>query len=129
MSSAYKPAGYTSVAPYLLVTGAAGTIAFLKQVFDAVEITRVDGPGGSVRHAEVKIDDSVIMLADAIPPDWPAVPAHVHVYVSDVDAVYERAIAAGATSVQKPVRKEDRDKRGGFADAGGTTWWIGTMVG
>jgi uncharacterized glyoxalase superfamily protein PhnB len=52
----------------------------------------------------------------------------VHVYVSDVDAAYRRALAAGATSVQEPVKKEDEDKRGGVKDAGGTTWWIATRV-
>jgi PhnB protein len=53
--------------------------------------------------------------------------AHVHVYVRDVDHTYRLALEAGATSVQEPVRKEDPDRRGGIRDAGGTTWWIGTM--
>jgi PhnB protein len=60
---------------------------------------------------------------------FPPVPAHVHVYVSDVDAVYARAMAHGAVSVQEPVKKDDEDKRGGIKDAGGTMWWISTRVG
>jgi uncharacterized glyoxalase superfamily protein PhnB len=80
-------------------------------------------------HAEVRIDDSVIMLADGAPGEWPAMPAHVHIYVADVDATYRRAVAAGAASVQEPVRKEDEDKRGGVRDAGGTTWRISTRMG
>jgi PhnB protein len=71
------------------------------------------------------------MLADAS-EDRPAIPAHVHIYVPDVDATYQRALAAGATSVQKPQeppqRSEDDSKRGGVKDAGGTTWWIATKV-
>lgn len=79
-------------------------------------------------HAEVRIDDTVVMLADAT-ADWPPVPSYVHVYVPDVDATYRRALEAGATSVQEPVQKDDEDRRGGVRDAGGTTWWIATRVG
>ena len=75
-----------------------------------------------------KPDDTVVMLADGN-DRWPPVPAHVHVYVPDVDATYKRALAAGAASVQEPIKKEDEDKRGGVKDAGGTTWWIATRVG
>ena len=76
-------------------------------------------------HAEVILDDTVIMLADGT-EGWPPVPAYVHVYVRDVDETYRRALEAGADSVQEPVKKEDEDKRGGVRDAGGTTWWIAT---
>jgi PhnB protein len=71
--------------------------------------------------------DTIVMVADGA-DGWLPVPAHVHVYVNDVDAVYTRALEAGAKSVQKPVKKEDEDKRGGVKDAGGTTWWIATKV-
>jgi uncharacterized glyoxalase superfamily protein PhnB len=124
----YKPAGYTSVAPYLIVAGAGATIDFLKQVFDATELRRFPDPSGKVMHAEVRVDDTVVMLGDG-GEGWPPVTAHVHVYVSDVDATYARALEAGATSVQEPVQKQDEDKRGGVKDAGGTTWWIATRVG
>lgn len=127
--SEYKPAGYNSASPYLIVEGAAATVDFLKQVFGAVELRRFSGDGGKVRHVEVRIDDTVIMLADPVPPAWPAMNSHVHIYVADVDAVYRSAVAAGATSVQEPVRKQDEDKRGGVKDAGGTTWWIATQGG
>ena len=127
MSSSHKPAGYTSVAPYLIVDGAGRTIDFLVRAFDAVELRRFAAPDGRIMHAEVRIDDTVVMLGDA-GPGWPPVAAHVHVYVPDVDATYRRALAAGATSVQEPVKKQDEDKRGGVKDAGGTTWWIATKV-
>jgi uncharacterized glyoxalase superfamily protein PhnB len=55
-------------------------------------------------------------------------PSHVHIYVPEVDAVYRRALEAGATPVQQPVKKDDADKRGGVKDFGGTTWWIATKV-
>ncbi|HKS94775.1 MAG TPA: VOC family protein [Terriglobia bacterium] len=124
----YKPAHYSTVSPYLIVDGADATIGFLKRAFDAVELRRFPDDSGRIRHAEVRIDESVIMLADPAPPDWPPVSAHVHIYVRDVDASHRKAVEAGATSVQEPVRKQDEDKRGGVKDAGGTTWWIATKV-
>jgi len=128
MAAHYKPAGYSSVSPYLIVNGAARTIEFLKQVFGATELRKYADDSGRVMHAEVRIDDTVVMLADPLPPEWPHVPASVHVYVSDVDAVYAHALEKGAVSVQEPMQKQDEDKRGGVKDAGGTTWWISTQV-
>lgn len=128
MSAAYKPEGYTSVSPYLVVQGAAATIEFLKSAFDATELRSYPDAEGRLLHAEVRIADSVVMLADSAPA-WPALAAHVHVYVPDVDATFRRALQAGAESVQEPVKKQDEDKRGGVKDAGGTTWWISTRVG
>src|SRR5690606_30817861 len=128
MSVPYKPEGYSAVSPYLIVDGAAETIEFLKSVFGATELRRYPNESGRLMHAEVRIEDTVIMLADGAPPSWPAVASHVHIYVRDVDSVYRRALEAGATSVQEPVKKQDEDKRGGVKDAGGTTWWIATKV-
>lgn len=123
----YKPEGYTSVAPYLIVDGAARTIAFLIEVFGAEALRRYPDPSGRLMHAEVRIDDTVVMLADGA-EGWPPQPSHVHLYVPDVDATYRRALDAGATPVQEPVRKDDEDRRGGFKDAGGTTWWVATRM-
>ena len=125
MEKAYKPAGHNSVSPYLLVDGASKTIDFLIRVFGAVELMRIVDETGMVRHAEVRIDDSVIMLTDG-KKEWPAIPTHVHIYVPDVDETYRLALEAGAISVQKPVKQGDEDKRGGVKDAGGTSWWIAT---
>lgn len=125
----HKPKDYSSVSPYLVVNGADATIRFLGAVFGAKELRRMPAPDGKVMHAEVRLDDTVLMIADPVPPGWPAVAAHVHVYVPDVDATYRKALAHGATSVQEPVQKQDEDKRGGVRDAGGTTWWIATRVG
>ena len=124
----FKPVDYSTVSPYLVVDDADATIAFLRRVFGAQELRRFADESGKVRHAEVRIDDTVVMLADPVPPDWPALRAHVHVYVADVDATYRRALESGAESIQEPVRKQDADKRGGVRDPGGTTWWIATKV-
>jgi len=125
--TAFKPEGYNSVSAYLVVADAAATIRFLEKVLDAQLLRSFPDDRGRLMHAEVRIDDTVVMLADSA-PDWPPVDAHVHVYVKDVDATYKRALAEGAVSVQVPEKKQDEDKRGGLRDSGGTTWWIATRV-
>lgn len=129
MSAPYKPDGHSTVSPYLVVDGASATIAFLTHVFGAVELSRFPGDAGKIMHAEIRIEDTVLMLADGVEA-WPVVPAHVHVYVLDVDATYQRALDAGATAVKAPVQNEgEEDRRGGVKGPGGTTWWIATRVG
>lgn len=128
MTKGFKPEGYTSVAPYLVVSGAQGTIDFLVRVFSAEPLRRFEKPDGTLMHAEVRIDDTVIMLGDG-GEGWPPIASHIHVYVADVDDIYRRGLEAGATAVQEPLQKGDEDKRGGFKDAGGTTWWIATRIG
>jgi PhnB protein len=123
----WKPQGFTSVAPYLIVNGAQKLLDFVVQVFDAEPLRRYEDDKGKLMHAEARIDDTVIMFADAA-PDWPATTVHVHVYVSDVDAVFKKAVAAGGTVVQEPKTREgDPDKRGGVADPTGVTWWISSQ--
>jgi uncharacterized glyoxalase superfamily protein PhnB len=123
----FKPEGHSSVSPYLTCNGAARTIDFLVRVFDGVELLRMPNDRGGIMHAEVRIDDTVVMLSDGA-AGFPPNPSNVHVYVRDVDATYQRALSAGAESIQAPVKKEDPDKRGGVKDAGGTTWWIATKM-
>jgi PhnB protein len=123
-----KPEGYSTVSPYLIAAGAQRVIEFLKQTFGARELRRYDMPDGSIMHAEVRIGDTVVMIGDA-GANWPPVPAHLHVYVADVDATYQKALKAGGVSVQAPERKgEDPDRRGGVKDPAGNTWWIATQV-
>jgi PhnB protein len=107
MSSSHKPEGYTTVAPYLIVDGAQKTIEFLARVFGAKELRRFAGPDGKLMHAEVRIDDPVVMLADGA-PGWPPIPSHVQIYVPDVDATYKRALEAGATSVRRLLKRMTR---------------------
>jgi uncharacterized glyoxalase superfamily protein PhnB len=126
--TSYKPQDYPTVSPYLIVDGAERTIDFLVEVFGAAPLRRFPAEDGKLMHAEVRVGDSVVMLGDSA-EGWPPLPAHVHVYVPDVDAAFQRALEAGATAVQAPSRREgDDDRRGGVKDAGGTTWWIATKV-
>jgi uncharacterized glyoxalase superfamily protein PhnB len=128
MNRPYKPEGYPSVSAYVMVDGAQRVIDFLKKTFDATELRRYDSPDGTIMHAEVRIDDTVVMLSDG-GGQFPAFPIWLHVYVPDVDATYRRALEAGGVSVQEPVRKGDPDRRGGVKDPSGNTWWISTQVG
>lgn len=128
MTVSYKPEGYNSASPYLIVSGAQRTIDFLKAVFDATELRRFEMPDGTIQHAEVRIEDSVIMMGDA-GGEWRASEAHIHVYVRDVDATFARALAAGGVSVQEPQQRGDPDRRGGVKDPAGNTWWVATQVG
>ena len=89
------PKGYNSLMPYLIVNGASDFIDFLKTTFGAQERMRVPAPGGGIMHAEVTIEESVIELADA-GETYPARPGILHLYVPDVDAIYRKALDAGA---------------------------------
>jgi PhnB protein len=123
----FKPENYSTVSPYLIVKDAAQTIKFLEGTFGAKVLRLFPDADGRLMHAEVRIDDTVIMVADSA-PEWPPIPSYVHIYVVDVDTTYSRALQLGAISVQEPVKKQDEDKRGGVKDLGGTTWWIATRV-
>lgn len=124
----WKPEGYGSVSPYLLCAEPERTIDFLVAVFGGRVLRRFTHTDGSLMHAEVQVDDSVVMLGGArtgVPRDQP----NLHVYVPDVDATYHKALACGAESVQEPVQKGDDDKRGGVRDPNGVTWWLATQMG
>lgn len=124
----WKPESYSSVSPYLVVAGAQKVIDFLKATFGAIELRRYDMPDGSVMHAEVQIDDSVIMLGDG-GEAFPPFPSLIHVYVNDVDRVFAHAIAAGGTPVEEPrTREGDPDKRCSVKDPCGNTWAIATQL-
>lgn len=128
MSQSWKPEGHSTVAPYLLVDDARRLIAFLEAVFDARSGRQFEGPDGAIMHAEVTIADSVVMMGEAT-EKWKAFPSMVHVYVPDVDAIYERALSEGGTAKQAPANAEgDPDRRGGFRDPSGNIWWISTQI-
>jgi uncharacterized glyoxalase superfamily protein PhnB len=128
MDKTYKPEGYPSVSAYIMADGAQRVINFLTETFAAQLLRRTDNPDGSIMHVEIKIDDTVVMLADG-GEGFPAFPIWLHVYVPDVDATYLRALAAGGVSVQEPVQKDDPDRRAGVKDPAGNIWWIATQVG
>lgn len=125
----YKPDSYNSVSPYLIVEDAKKVIDFLKHVFNASDLRHYERPDGSIMHAEVRVEDSVVMMGEA-GEGGASSTTHVHVYVPDVDEVYKRALSIGSISVQSPVQNEgDPDRRGGITDPSGNTWWISTQVG
>ncbi|MGB3798368.1 MAG: VOC family protein [Lewinella sp.] len=127
MPLAFKPANYTSLSPYHVVQGADRYIAFLEQVFGAVRLRHYTHED-MVVHAEVRIDDTILMLSDANEQYGPNKPL-THLYVADVDDLYRRAIAAGATSNGEPqVRPGDPDKRGAFTDPFGNSWSVATQI-
>ena len=123
-----KPHGYSTVSPYLVSSGAEAVIRFIEDVFDGELLRRYDNPNGSIHHAEVKIDDTVIMIGEAN-EGFPAFSSLLHIYVDDVDEVFQRALDAGATSFQPPQKKKgDPDRRGTVGGPAGNLWAIATMV-
>ncbi len=121
------PAGYHTVTPHLINAEASRVIEFLKQVFDATELSRLSGPDGRVMHAEIKIGDSMVMMAEAS-NERKTMPASFAVYVDDADAVYRRAIEAGALSLREPVNQFYGDRTAGVQDLAGNQWWIATHI-
>ena len=121
----YKPEGYNDVSAYLLVADAEATLAFLPAAFAAapLRITRRDD--GTIRHAEVSIGDTVLMMGQTSH----GTPSNVHVYLPDVDAAMARAIAAGASEVQPPTDRDSGNRLGGVTAPDGTTWWLSTEIG
>ncbi|KSU67122.1 VOC family protein [Arthrobacter sp. NIO-1057] len=123
----WKPASYPSISPYLICRNAEDVITFLEATFDGILLRRFDRPDGSLMHAEVRIDDSVVMIGGGA-TEAVSAPAHVHLYVQDAQSSFARAIEAGASAVQAPARKtEDDDLRGGVMDTSGNIWWIATQ--
>ena len=128
MNLNFKPNGYTSVSPYIIINGAQQFIDLMKVVFDAKELRCFDRPDGTIMHAEIQLDDSVIMLGDGS-EKYPPVPSVLHVYVTNVDETFKKAINAGCEVVQQPKQMEgDDDKRGTFMDFGGNMWSVATEI-
>lgn len=127
MNPPWKPEGYPDVSPYLIVDGAQRLLDFLRDALGGEVTRRYDAAEGGILHSELRIGDSTVMIADSA-PGWPAQPAHLHVYVPDVDRIFDQALAAGGEAVQAPaLRDGDPDRRGGFRDPAGNTWWVATQ--
>jgi PhnB protein len=129
------PDGYHSVTPYLIVSGAAKAIDFYKKAFGAVELLRMPGPDGRIGHAELRIGDSVLMLADERPEMGYRSPqslggtaVSLMVYVERVDEVFKRAVAGGAKELQSVKDQFYGDRSGSLQDPFGHTWTVATHV-
>jgi PhnB protein len=121
----YMREGFRTITPYVLVNGAAKFIDFVAAAFGATERGRVPIPSGKIMHAEVKVGDSIIELADAN-EQHPATLVALHYYVEDADATYARAIEAGAISTHAPVDQPYGDREAGVRDPFGNSWFIAT---
>jgi PhnB protein len=129
------PKGYEGATPYLIIKGAANALDFYKKAFGATEIMRIPAPGGKVGHAEIKIGNAIIMLADEFPEmnhtspqSLGGTPVSILVYVPDVDAFLKRAIAAGAKVRQAVENKFYGDRSGTLEDPFGHHWHFATHV-
>jgi PhnB protein len=135
MATKAIPDGYHSVTPYLIVTGAAKAIDFYKRAFGAVELMRMPGPDGKIGHAEIRIGDSAIMLADEHPEMGHRSPqslggtaVSLMLYVERVDDVFGRAVAGGAKQLQAIKDQFYGDRSGTLQDPFGHTWTVATHV-
>ena len=118
---------YRTVTPYLVVPDADAEIRFLRAAFGAAEELCHRNADNSVVHAEVRIGDSLVMLGQS-GDKWSPRPAALYLWVTDVDATYARALAAGATSESEPEDKPYGHRNAGVVDQNGVTWWIGAPV-
>lgn len=133
----FIPEGASAVTPYLIEGKAADMIDFYKKVFGAVETMRLDQPDGRVGHAELKINGATIMLADEFPEmgilspkslGGARSPVSIHLYVENVDDVYKRALAAGATSLREPADQFYGDRNAQVKDPSGHCWDLSTHI-
>jgi PhnB protein len=129
------PEGYHNITPYLFVRGAVSAIDFYKSVFGATEVVRMMGTNGKVMHAELKIGDSIVMLADENPPTGVMSPQTVggysvgmHLYVEHVDAVIEKAVESGARLLRPIKNQFYGDRSGSLLDPFGHMWSVATHV-
>jgi uncharacterized glyoxalase superfamily protein PhnB len=129
------PDGFRTITPHLVCENAAAAIEFYKKAFGAVELARMPGPDGRIMHAEIRIGDSRLMLADDFPdygsPGALALkgsPVVVHLYVTDADAVFNQALAAGATATMPIGDMFWGDRYGQLRDPFGHTWSIASQI-
>lgn len=123
MTSSPAPEGFHTVTPYLLVEDVAALLEFLTEGLGAEELVRDTRPDGNVAHAQVRLGDSMLMMG-AAQGDYPPMPTMLYIYVADVDAAHDRAVAVGGTSMHRPQDEEYGDRSAGVRDAQGNLWWF-----
>jgi PhnB protein len=129
------PDGYHTLTPYLIVQGASDAIDFYKKAFGAIEIMRHLAEGRGIMHAEIRVGDSPIMLADEAPAmnakgpkAYGGSPISLMLYVEDVDASFDRAVEAGAKVIHPVADQPYGDRMGGLEDPFGHTWWLASRI-
>ena len=127
MAVNYIPRDYNTITPYLAVKDSRALVEFITSVFGATERHAMKDDSGTILHGEYQIGDSVVMVSQAREP-WPETPAAMYVYVKDVDAIYRKALGAGAESLMEPADQFYGDRHGGVKDSNGNMWWIATHI-
>jgi len=120
------PEGYHTITPYIITSDAAKLIAFVEKAFGG-EVTHKTVEEGRIRHAEVRIGSSMIMLSQSV-REYPPTLIHIYMYIEDCDAVFARAIAAGGTEILPMKDQEYGDRNGGVRDPVGNSWYIGKRL-
>ncbi|MEO1054956.1 MAG: VOC family protein [Bacteroidota bacterium] len=120
------PEHHQIIMPYLIVEGAANLIRFLQAAFDGEVMHQEDRSEGVIMHAEVKIADCTVMMADAT-KDFKAMPANLYIYVGDTDASYQKAIEAGGITIREPYDESYGARAAGVQDPVGNVWWLATL--
>jgi PhnB protein len=131
----FQPKGYNTITPYLIVDNAKKALEFYKKAFGAKEVMKMDMPNGKIAHAELKIGDSKIMLADEChemgaksPKTVGGSPMSIHLYVKNVDATLKAAVSAGATILREVQDMFYGDRSGGLQDPSGHQWYVATHI-
>jgi PhnB protein len=124
----YTPKEHHTVTPYIMVEGVEKLMDFLTATFCAESRGVMKSPDGRVMHAQILVGDSMLMLAEAKPPEWSAQPASFYLYVPDCDSAYKKALEAGGMSIMEPMDQFYGDRHGGVKDASGNSWWIATHI-
>ncbi|MBL8190747.1 MAG: VOC family protein [Acidobacteria bacterium] len=129
----YRPEGYPTLSPYLIVNDGAAALEFYAAAFGATVNEKMMTPEGRVMHAELNIGDSPVMLGERQDVAAQATPTYapvsLYAYVEDADAVFAQALAAGAKEVAPVELKFYGNREGGVTDPFGITWWLATRVG
>jgi PhnB protein len=127
MTTSHVPAGYTTVAPWIVTRNTGRLLDFVTTVFDGEELARVPLADGTIGHAEIRVGDTVLLAFDQR-DDWPAMPSLLRIFVEDADATMARAVAAGARVVTQPLTQAFGQRGGRIRDPFGNIWWIRAVV-
>ncbi|QIG38866.1 VOC family protein [Microbacterium sp. 4R-513] len=122
-SETYKPAGYTSVAPWIVTDDTGALLDFITDVLGGEELARVSTEDGAIGHGEIRVGDTVLLAFDRR-PDWPVMPSVLRVWVDDPDTTFAKATAAGATVVTELADSAFGQRGGRIKDPFGNIWWV-----
>jgi PhnB protein len=121
------PAGYTTVAPWVVTDDTGALLDFITDVFDGEELARVTTEDGSIGHGEIRVGDTVVLAFDRR-QEWPSLPSMLRVWVDDPDATFSKALAAGASVVTELTHSAFGQRGGRIKDPFGNIWWVVSQV-